>query len=280
MLIIHNLSVSYHQRRILHNIDLTLQKGEILGVVGPNGAGKSTLIRAISGVIHLDSGNIKKGNKDITHLPPDQRARYIAVVPQARHLPVDYTVQQTVLMGRTPYLGWFGTITEKDLIVVNQILQQTELLPFADRLVGELSGGEQQRVLLARALAQKTPILLLDEPTSHLDLQHQTSILNKVKVAAQENNLAVLMVLHDLNLVTIYADRVALMREGRIQNIGKPDDVFTSENIQATYHVKVHIIPHPDYGTPLILPDGKIDGLEVDEGKIFKEPHRYGDLTL
>jgi iron complex transport system ATP-binding protein len=269
MLSIHNLCVSYHKNPILHHIDLDLKEGEILSVVGPNGVGKSTLIRAISGVIKLDAGEIKKEDQDITHLPPDLRARYIAVVPQARHLPGDYTVHQTVMMGRTPYLGWLGSVGTRDQIVVDQTLQQTELEPFSERLVGELSGGEQQRVLLARALAQKTPVLLLDEPTAHLDLQHQTSILNLVKTAVSENHLAVLMVLHDLNLVTLYADRVALMVAGKIQCIGTPEAVLTSENIEYAYHVKVHIIPHPVYGTPLILPDGKIGEFTGDASQIL-----------
>ena len=127
----------------------------------------------------------------------------------------------------------------------------------AERRIGELSGGEQQRVLLARALAQDTPILLLDEPTTHLDLQHQSNLLNLVRLLASEKSLCVLMVLHDLNLAGLYADRVALISKGGIHAIGKPEEVLTAQNLSSVYHVPVDVIPHPEYGTPLVLPDGR-----------------------
>jgi iron complex transport system ATP-binding protein len=137
-------------------------------------------------------------------------------------------------------------------------MELTSTLDLAERRVGELSGGEQQRVLLARALAQDSPVMLLDEPTTHLDLQHQSNLLNLVRKLAQEKNLTVLMVLHDLNLASLYADQVALMLAGRIYAIGQPSDVLTSENLTSVYHVPVIVIPHPEYGKPLILPDGMI----------------------
>jgi iron complex transport system ATP-binding protein len=140
---------------------------------------------------------------------------------------------------------------------VRYALQRTQLEPLADRMVGELSGGEQQRVLLARALAQDTPVLLLDEPTTHLDLQHRESLVNLVHELAKSKNLAVLMVLHDLNMASLYADRVSLLVSGRIEATGAPAEVLTEATLSRVYHVNVHIIPHPQYGNPLILPDGR-----------------------
>jgi iron complex transport system ATP-binding protein len=187
-----------------------------------------------------------------------QRARLMAVVPQARELPGAFTVYQTVLLGRTPYLGWLGNAGQSDHAAVRRALEQTQATELAERHVGELSGGEQQRVLLARSLAQDAPVMLLDEPTTHLDLQHQSNLLNLVRTLAQEKDLTVLMVLHDLNLASLYADQVALMVAGRVHAFGLPGEVLTSENLTAVYRVPVSVIPHPEYGKPLILPDGLI----------------------
>lgn len=256
MLDIQSLSVCYGSHPILHEISLQIQKGEILAVVGPNGAGKTTLIRAVSGVIRPKNGRILVMGQDLDNLNPTERARRLAVVPQARNLPSAYTVEQTVLMGRTPHLDWLGRARSHDYTRVQEVLSWTNTLSLCERRVGELSGGEQQRVLLARALAQNTPILLLDEPTAHLDLQHQSIVLNLVAKAAREQGLSVVLAAHDLNLVALYADHVAILVEGSLQSKGTPQEVLTSENIEMAYHVPVRIISHPDYGTPLILPDG------------------------
>jgi iron complex transport system ATP-binding protein len=186
-----------------------------------------------------------------------QRARFMAVVPQARQLPGAFSVYQTVALGRTPYLGWLGKTGKSDDLAVQKALEQTQLSQLAERMVGSLSGGEQQRVLLARALAQSTPILLMDEPTTHLDLEHQTVLLNLVRSLAAEQNLAVLAALHDLNLASLYADRVALIAAGKIQAVGTPQQVLTSEQLSRVYHVTVQVMPHPQYGSPLVLPDGR-----------------------
>jgi iron complex transport system ATP-binding protein len=194
---------------------------------------------------------------DLSHLSSIQRARQLAVVPQARNMPAAFTVYQSVLMGRTPYLGWLGQTGSQDHRMARRALEQTLTVELADRRVGELSGGEQQRVLLARALAQDTPVLLLDEPTTHLDLQHQSSLLNLVRQLADGKQLAVLMVLHDLNLASLYADRVALLVAGRLRASGTPQEVLNEQNLSSVYNLPVHVVPHPDYGSPLILPDGR-----------------------
>src|SRR5512142_2585456 len=227
MLKIQNLSVDYGPRRILHEISLDVQSGEVLALIGPNGAGKSTLIRAVSGVIPVAGGQVRTNGDDFASLSTLQRARYVATVPQAVSMPPAYTVWETVLFGRTPYLGFLGQPSRHDEEIAHQSLERVSALTLADRRVGELSGGEQQRVLLARALCQSTPILLLDEPTAHLDLQYQVSLLELVRDLAHKENLAVLIALHDLNLASHYADRVALLVGGHLTAIGTPREVLT-----------------------------------------------------
>jgi iron complex transport system ATP-binding protein len=262
MLDIKSLTVDYDNTEILKDISLHISSGETLAVIGPNGAGKSTLIKTVSGVLRPRGGSVWIDGTNLASLSPLQRARYLAVVPQARLLPPAFTVQQTVLLGRTPYLGWLGRASRADEAQVERAMQFTHLNHLGDRRVGELSGGEQQRVLLARALAQDTPVLLLDEPTTHLDLEHQSSFLNLVKNMVSQKNLAVLMVLHDLNLAGLYADRVALLVDGQLHALGSPETVLTAENLSAVYHVPVNVVPHPEYGTPLVLPDGRSNSLE------------------
>lgn len=257
MLDIQSLYVSYNGVDILHGVSLHVSPGNILAVIGPNGAGKTTLIRAASGVLEPRSGKVWFNEIDLLGLSSMQRARYLAVVPQARQLPAAFSVQQSVLLGRTPYMGWLGRTNDRDYVLLNQALEQTRLTALAQRRVGELSGGEQQRVLLARALAQDAPILLLDEPTTHLDLEHQSGFFNLLRLLVAQKNLTVLLVLHDLNLAGMYADQVALLVDGRIHTIGTPEEVLTEQNLSSVYNVPVNVVPHPEYGTPMVLPDGK-----------------------
>lgn len=257
MLSIEGLSVSYGKRRVLQDVNLSVKSGQVLALIGPNGSGKSTLIRAVSGVVPVAGGNIHVDGRAVSELSTPERARYLAVVPQAHNMPPAFSVYESILLGRTPYLGWMGRAGDQDHERVRYALERTQMLPLADRLVGELSGGEQQRVLLARALAQDTPVMLLDEPTTHLDLQHCESLVNLVRELALGKNLAVLMVLHDLNMASLYADRISLLVDGRIQATGSPAEVLTEATLSRVYNVPVHIIPHPEYGNPLILPDGR-----------------------
>ena len=257
MLAIQSLSVRYHQRTVLDKITLEVKCGEVLAIIGPNGAGKSTLIRTISGVLQPWAGKIFIDGQELGRLSPGERARRLAVVPQAIQLPEAYSVYQTVLLGRTAYMNWFGRAASQDHEQVLNALEQTNTLDLADRLVGQLSGGERQRVLLARAIAQGAPYLLLDEPTTFLDLQHQSGLLNLVRKLSMDKNLGVVMVVHDLNLASLYADRVAILSAGHITAQGSPTQVLTEDRLTSIYRVPVHVIPHPDYGTPLILPDGR-----------------------
>jgi len=257
MLKIDDLCVSYAGRMVLRNIRLEVKKGEILALIGPNGAGKSTLIRAISGVTPWATGSVLMDGLSLFSLPEAARARLIGVVPQMAALPPAYTVWETVLLGRTPYLNFMGQISARDEEIARCALVKVDALALTERRVGELSGGEQQRVLLARALAQSTPLLLLDEPTTHLDLQHQIGLLELVRRLVQDEQLSVLIALHDLNLAARYADRVALLVAGEIKALGTPKEVLQSELISQVYQWPVQVIAHPFLDTPLILPGVK-----------------------
>jgi len=254
MLKIQNLSVYYAQRQILNNINLEVNSGEVVALIGPNGAGKSTLIRSVSGIIPIRKGRVEANGKDITLLEPMQRAREIAVVPQAVSLPPAFTAWETVLLGRTPYLNFLGQTSVKDEAIARQALEQVDAIHLAEHRMDEMSGGEQQRVLLARALAQDTSILLMDEPTAHLDIRHQIDLLKLVTQQVKEKNLTVLVALHDLNLAALFADRIAIVQNGVLCVAGTPQETLTTEILNSIYNVPVHVVQHPETNVPLIIP--------------------------
>lgn len=253
MLNISNLQVAYGEHVVLNDVSLLVARGEILALIGPNGAGKTTIIRAVSGTLPAVSGKVVIDGKSVTQLSTTARARLMAVVPQARQMGGAYTVRQAVMMGRTAYMSWLGRESMDDLKAVDQALEQTHLVAFSDRQIAKLSGGEQQRVLLARALAQSTPVLLLDEPTNHLDLRHQINLLRLVKKLVREKKLAVIFAMHDLNLVSAIADKVALLVDGEINAMGTPGEVLTCEIISHAYGVDVEVVQHPKSGVPMII---------------------------
>jgi iron complex transport system ATP-binding protein len=259
MLKIEDLSASYGTRKVLHRISLQVCSGEVLALIGPNGAGKSTLVRAVSGVVPVQAGKVLVDGEDVLSMPTMRRARQLAVVPQAVSLPPAYSVWETVLLGRTPYLNFLGQVSTKDEEITRLALQKVDVLELAERRVGELSGGEQQRVLLARALVQSTPILILDEPTVHLDLQYQIALMEIVRNLAHADHLAVLIALHDLNLAARYADRVALLVAGEIRAVGTARQVMTAEIISKAYQIPVRVVPHPFEDGPLVLPVSAIN---------------------
>ena len=259
MLNIQSIAVSYGEAEILHEVTLEVTAGEVVSLIGPNGAGKTTLMRAISGVIPLKSGSVYVDGQDLSVTPIAQRARLLAVVPQARKLTPEYTVKQAIMMGRTPYLGWLGNPSQSDFDTVDWAIDRTGISGLVERRVDELSGGEQQLVLVARALAQDAPVILLDEPTAHLDLRHQATILELMHNLARENRLAVLMSLHDLNLVSIFSDRIALLDQGTILANGLPYEVLVREQLSRVYQVPLDIIPHPHRDIPLVLLNGNED---------------------
>ncbi len=254
MLQVESLSVSYGERAVLHAVSFSVDRASILGLIGPNGAGKSTLVRALSGVLPVQSGHVLVDGRSLNGMNAPDVARLIAVVPQAHSLPPAFTAWETVLLGRTPYLNWLGQVSKRDEEIAQDAMRRTDTLKLSDRRVGELSGGEQQRLLLARALAQATPILLLDEPTSNLDLQYQINLLEQVRRLAKQDRLSVVMVLHDLNLVARYCDQVALLVDGRIVKLGGVDSVLTAGILSAAYHLPLEVMHNTPSGYPVVLP--------------------------
>ncbi len=258
MLEVKSLCVAYGSRLVLRDINLILAPGNVVGLIGPNGAGKTTLIRAMSGVLPIQSGQVWVNGQALGRLPPAQRARWVGVVPQARNLPPAFSGWETVALGRTPYLNWLGQFSTRDKTAIQSAMQRTSTLDLADRLVGELSGGEQQRLLIARALAQSAPILLLDEPTAHLDLQYQFGLLDLVRELAKKDGLSILLALHDLNLVARYTDQVLLLVGGQVQAAGAPQEVLTANRLSQAYHVNLKVAPASP-GMPLMVLPGDIN---------------------
>lgn len=254
MMQIRGISARYGMVLALDNISLDVREGEIVGLIGPNGAGKSTLIKVLSGVLRPSSGEVYIAGHPISSLSPAARARRIAVVPQARQLGGAFSVRQTVLLGRTAYLGFLGKAGEKDLEILEWAMKETSVEDLAERKLAEISGGEQQRVLLARALAQDPRVLLLDEPTNHLDLKYQVNLLRLLRELVDKQKLSVLMAMHDLNQVSGVVDRVALLVGGILRAVGKPEEVLTTEIIQDAYQTEVETFLHPQSGKHYLFP--------------------------
>jgi iron complex transport system ATP-binding protein len=238
MLEIKDLNVSYGSKKILKSINATAKKGEIIGIVGPNGSGKTTLLKSIAKYLDPDSGTITINGKNINHMNSREIARHIAVVSQVISIDFEFSVKDVVLMGRTPYIK--GSEKTEDIQIAEEAMKKTNTYEFRDRFVTQLSGGELQRVIIARALAQTPGILLLDEPTSHLDIAHQVEVFDVVKNAS-EQGLLVIAVIHDLNLAAHYCDRIFMLKSGEILSSGTPESVFTELNLEKTFRIPVEV---------------------------------------
>lgn len=250
-----DLAFAYDGHRVLKGVSLHLTPGEVLGLIGPNGAGKSTLIKLAAGLLCPTGGSVQLFGRPSMDWRQRDLARALAVVPQGAHLPPSFTVWESTLLGRTPHLGFLGMARERDRRVTRQVLEWVGIAHLADRRVGELSGGERQRVVLARALAQEPHCLLLDEPTTHLDIHHQVAILSLVRGLAARDEIAVLAVWHDLNLAATFADRLVMLVDGRVVFQGTPAEVLRHEHLAAIYGDSVTIFPRPDGGSrPGVLP--------------------------
>lgn len=261
---IDRLTLGYGERVVLRDISLEVATGEMLGLVGPNGSGKSTLIRGITRLISLRDGRILFNDREVRGLRREDLARVVAVVPQQAFLPELFTALEVVLMGRTPHLRRFGREGARDYAVAWQAMEATGTLALAERRVGELSGGERQRLCIARALAQEPKVLLLDEATAHLDINHQLEVLNLVRSLCRAGRMAVVAAIHDLNMAVQYCDRLVMIAGGVIHSQGRPDEVITAASIREVYGVDVRVQPHPVNGLPLVT-------VTPDEGRVMEK---------
>lgn len=252
ILSIQNLSCGYPKFQ-LSDINFDILKGSFAGIIGPNGSGKTTLFRAITGTLALKSGKIQLSDKNLKSFSLRERAQNIAIVSQFIEAG-DMSVEDYVLMGRIPYHSRFSVFeTDEDFEIARKYMEMTDTWRFKDQLMSELSGGEQQLAGIARALTQQPQLLLLDEPTSHLDITHQVHILNVLQQLNQEMGLSVLMVIHDLNLASEYCDRLILVNQGKIHTQGTPEEVLTFQNIEDVYQTVVVTQNNPLSGKPAVF---------------------------
>jgi iron complex transport system ATP-binding protein len=252
MMDLRSVSFRYREDWVIQDLSFRVERGEFIGIVGPNGSGKSTLLKLLYRLIAPQRGKIFIDGIDLGAMSRSEIARKMAVVAQETQLLFPFRVIEVVLMGRSPYLGHLMFESQKDLEIAKKVMAWTEVLPFADRLLDELSGGERKRVLIARALAQEPEIMLLDEPTASLDIHHQIDFLDLIHSLNRERRLTIVMASHDMNLASEFCDRILLLQGGRIHSVGSPQEVITKESIEEVYGCKVWVDENPVSGMPRI----------------------------
>lgn len=255
---IEEVSFAYGERRVIDRVSLEIAPGERFGLLGPTGSGKSTLVRLCSGVLRPTSGRILVGGRDLASFDARSRARKIAVVPQETALDFPFSVLEVVLMGRTPHLGGFGFEGDRDVAAAERAMERTGVGDLAGRFFHELSGGEKQRVVIARALAQEAEILLLDEPTTFLDIRHVVEIFDLLAALSEDQGITLLVVLHDLNLAALYLERMAFLKRGRLHASGAPEEVLSYRTIREVYETDVYVHTNDLTGKLNVLPLGAV----------------------
>lgn len=253
MIEVQRLSKSFGGRTVLDDVSFAVAPGETIGIIGPNGSGKSTLLRLVSGVEAPDAGTIRLDGKPLGEYARKELARWLAVLQQEALPPVAFTVREVVEMGRFPFQNWLGDESGDAAQRIDAVLEKLHLIPLADRTLEHLSGGERQRVALAKAMAQQPRLLLLDEPTTYLDIGFQLQMMDTVRRWQREERLTVAAVLHDLNLAAQYCDRLLLLHRGRIVRIGTPWEVLERSLIAEVYGTEPIVTAHPVTGAPQIL---------------------------
>ncbi len=254
MLKIQEVTAGYGEKKVLKSISLSIRQGEFVSLIGSNGAGKSTLLKCISGLLPTEGGQILLCGRNSQKLKSKERARLAAVVPQSYAVEYAFTAEDVVAMGRYPYQSFGKRETREDQEILLQAMEDTNTLEFRNRLYNELSGGEKQRVVLARALAQQPKILLLDEPTSALDIHHQTEVMELISRLNREQGLTVLAVLHDVNMASRYCSRMLLLKDGQLAADGEPAQIITRKNMEELYQMKILIRENPLFHKPEIVP--------------------------
>lgn len=249
-----NLVVGY-QKPIVKGVDLSIQRAKVSILIGANGCGKSTLLKCLARVLPPISGEVKLNEHNIHSLPAKQVAKTLALLPQGPNAPEGLTVRELVAQGRYPHQGFFQQWSLQDEAAVDEALEMANVAMLADRAVADLSGGQRQRCWIAMVLAQQTDIILLDEPTTYLDLKVQVDLLNLLSELAHQHQRTLVIVLHELNLAAAYADHLIMMKNGEIYAQGTPKQVFNSENLEAVFGLQARISEDPDNGSLICLPN-------------------------
>ena len=244
--------LQYGSSDVVKNVSFQVGEGEFFVIIGPNGAGKTTLLRSITGLHRLTSGEILLRQRSIAQYSKKELARSLAMVPQHINAEFPFTVAETVIMGRYPHLGLLAVEGKRDIERAERAMEFTEVRHLADRRLGQLSGGERQRVIIARAICQQPQILLLDEPTASLDPAHQLRIMDLMERFRQQEGVTVIMVSHDLNLASTYADRLMLLKDGEVVRVGTPGQVLTPELLTQSYGCNLIVDKNPLLGTPRV----------------------------
>ncbi|EON73348.1 ABC transporter ATP-binding protein [Lysinibacillus sphaericus] len=241
MLKIEQLSVCYEHKEVVHDFSFDVKKGEVLSIIGPNGSGKSTILKAVSRMLPYQAGTITFDGENMRQLSSKEIAKKMCVLSQRNQAPADITVRNLVCYGRYPHKKWFERLDDEDYAIVDWALEKTQLTHYKDQSIAALSGGESQRAWIAMALAQRPQILLLDEPTTYLDIAHQHEVLELVRELNRDMGMTVVMVLHDLNQASSYSDSIVVVKDGYRAQIGTPDYVMTEQMIQTIYKMEAEI---------------------------------------
>jgi iron complex transport system ATP-binding protein len=249
----------YNNRPIIKDVSLEIKKTDFLGIIGPNGSGKTTLLRILTKILSPQQGHVSIEGRDIKQMGHKELAKKIAFVGQETVINFPFSALEIVLMGRIPHLKRLQPETKKDFSIAKNALESTDSLLLKDKMINELSAGERQRILIAKALAQEPSILLLDEPTSHLDIGHQIQILDLLKRLNKQIGLTIIMVIHDLNLAGQYCNRIILLNEGKTFKEGSPKEVLTYQNIETVYKTVVVVNENPINRKPYVLLVSKED---------------------
>lgn len=254
MLCAKNLKVGYEDRIIIENLNLSIKQGEIVSIIGPNGCGKSTLLKTLSRMIHPIAGAVYLEGTELKQLKNKLISQKICLLSQHNQAPNDLTVEQLVYYGRLPHKKWYESKNEEDRELIEWAIEQTGLTRYKDKPIGSLSGGERQRAYIAQALCQKPTILLLDEPTTYLDISYQLELMELIQEINKKLNITVVMVLHELNQASRYSDRLVIMKQGAIISEGAPNQIIDQQTIESVYQIECEIDLDPISNKPRIHP--------------------------
>jgi len=252
-----DINVSYQNKKVINDLSLSFNRGEFCALLGPNGAGKSTLLRLIIDPLLEKTGNLVISGKKFEEWNRQELAKHLAIIPQDFHLQFDYKVEDLVLMGRFPYLGNWQNYSEADKNIVDAILRDLDLTDIRKKLYSKISGGERRRVSIARAMAQQTEVLLMDEAFANLDVNHQLEIMQLLWEINKEHNKLIILVSHNINLASEYCDRIIMLKKGKVIADGAPEKIVTPENIESLYNAKMKIVANPVTGKPNLIYPGK-----------------------